>query len=256
MIGRAALALVLATCIFSERASAQTSEAGQDIYARGIAHYKLGELREAITDFKSAYAVKPTPALLFNLAQAYRRVGEPEAALVFYRSFVSAAPPSLARDDAKRRIEELSAASSKDDAPPAPPPVVAAPPPVVSAAPPSEPPPRIASSSNARRAGAIALVASTAAVGVVLLATATGLAVHAQQIDHELGAPSQGAAWSVAEQDRLDDGRASSQGATALYVLGAGALAASVVSAVVCRRVLRREPGARARLERGLRWTF
>jgi hypothetical protein len=62
-----------------------------------------------------------------------------------------------------------------------------------------------------------------------------------------------GAAWSDTYRGRYDDGQAAAQASTAMLVLGAGAIATSVTSAIVFRRAFREQP---LRAAQPLRWTF
>src|SRR5262245_21014805 len=51
-------------------------------------HYELGDYDAAIVEFKEAYVLRPTPLLLFNIAQSHRRAGHIAEALDFYRRFL------------------------------------------------------------------------------------------------------------------------------------------------------------------------
>lgn len=124
-----------------------------------------GKCRQAVAEWNKAMAILHDPALLFNRAECYRTLGEPDAALADYRQFLSDLPKAPNRAQVERRIAELSAKKDKEKAaeaprvapapapapgpvvaPPPPPPVVAAPPPVPrpapeAAAPQQAPPP-------------------------------------------------------------------------------------------------------------------
>ena len=108
-------------------------------HRRGTAAYQLGNWDEAIAAFRQAYALAPTPGLLFNLAQAYRAKG-PEGcadALRTYRAYLREDPQAPNRSltlghvaDMERCVEE-NQNKAKETAPPAsqpqPPPVPAQP---------------------------------------------------------------------------------------------------------------------------------
>jgi hypothetical protein len=125
-----------------------------------------GKCRQAVAEWNKAMAILRDPALLFNRAECYRTLGEPDAALADYRQFLSDLPKAPNRAQVERRIAELSAKKDKEKAaetphvapasapapgpvvappPPPPPPVVDAPPPVPRPAPqaaaPQEAPP-------------------------------------------------------------------------------------------------------------------
>jgi len=105
-----------------------------------------GKCRQAVAEWNKAMAILRDPALLFNRAECYRKLGDPDAALEDYRQFLSDLPKAPNRGEVERRIAELSAEKNKDKekdkvkaieaAPPPPPPVVAAAPPPPVAAPP------------------------------------------------------------------------------------------------------------------------
>jgi|GEM_PF-969653 len=99
-----------------------------------------GKCRQAVAEWNKAMAILRDPALLFNRAECYRKLGEADAALEDYRQFLSDLPKAPNRGEVEKRIAELSAQKDKEKgkekekdkaivAPP-PPPVVFAPSPV------------------------------------------------------------------------------------------------------------------------------
>jgi tetratricopeptide (TPR) repeat protein len=84
------------------------AEARQD-YERGQTHYDLGDYPAAIALFRTAYELSSAPALLFNIAQAYRLSGDCAKALAEYRHFVRLDPQSSRRADADAYIVSLGA---------------------------------------------------------------------------------------------------------------------------------------------------
>ena len=60
---------------------AARDKAAREHYSKGILHYDLGEIDEAIAEFRQAYAISAAPGLLFNIAQAYRFKKDYEQAL-------------------------------------------------------------------------------------------------------------------------------------------------------------------------------
>ncbi|HEY3353488.1 MAG TPA: tetratricopeptide repeat protein [Polyangia bacterium] len=97
------------------RASAQPDETAQAKahYLKGKEHLKANQLQDAIKEFKRAYLIKRIPAILFNIAQVYRKLGEGSMALHFFEKFVADAPASDPnRKEAKAIIEELRAAGT------------------------------------------------------------------------------------------------------------------------------------------------
>lgn len=257
-----ALPFVLGLMLLFPSVLARADDSGdaQRHYEAGTAHYRVGEFAEAIDEFKAAYSISPSTPALFNLAQCYRQLGAARRALFFYRSFVAAAPPSQARDDARVIIEELGAQLTAPPKAEHPQPVALAP----SPSPSPEPQLVVASPPHQMsRNSAIALVASTAGSGLALVAAGAGLSAYAHETGDDLASPAHGSAWTRADALRYASGHEAAQAATALYVVGASAIAASVVSALVCRRSLAGEQSKQARHSSrmtasagGAQWTF
>lgn len=59
---------------------------------RGRALHDAGDYASAIVAFTQAYAMAPSPALLFNLAQAYRLQGNCDDAVVMYQRYLATEP--------------------------------------------------------------------------------------------------------------------------------------------------------------------
>ncbi len=64
---------------------------------RGRKHHDEGNYAAAIAAFTEAYALAPSPALLFNLAQSYRLGGHCDDAATMYKRFLATDPPADAR---------------------------------------------------------------------------------------------------------------------------------------------------------------
>ncbi|HEX2691413.1 MAG TPA: tetratricopeptide repeat protein [Kofleriaceae bacterium] len=56
---------------------------------RGRAFHDAGDYDSAIAAFTQAYAIAPSPALLFNLAQSYRLQGNCDSAALMYRRYLT-----------------------------------------------------------------------------------------------------------------------------------------------------------------------
>lgn len=72
-------------------------------FAEGTVAYDLGEFQKALQAYSEAYRLAPRPALLFNVAQCHRQLGQDERAAFFYRRFLhlsgqDAANAGLARE--------------------------------------------------------------------------------------------------------------------------------------------------------------
>jgi hypothetical protein len=103
-------------------AHAQPKQSADDLYKDGVKQYNLGEFSKAIEQFKAAYALEDKPAYLYNIAQAYRQLGDCKNALFFYRRFLSlkandtAKPlPANLKAEIEGRIAELDACAKEAD---------------------------------------------------------------------------------------------------------------------------------------------
>jgi tetratricopeptide (TPR) repeat protein len=76
-------------------------------FRRGKKAYDLGHYTEAAREYEQAYEAKESPALLYNLGQAYRLGGQPEKALAAYRAFLRNQPNAENRDQVLAFIETL-----------------------------------------------------------------------------------------------------------------------------------------------------
>src|SRR5213595_2135419 len=83
-----------------------TAEAKQH-YNKAIQYYDLGRFEEAAKEFEAAYELKQDPTLLYNLAQAYRRMGSGKRALELYKNFLRKVPETPLREEVEARIAAL-----------------------------------------------------------------------------------------------------------------------------------------------------
>ncbi|MSP62630.1 MAG: tetratricopeptide repeat protein [Myxococcales bacterium] len=79
------------------------------LFHRGTTHYNLTEYKEALADFTEAYRLKPDAAFLFNVAQSYRQLGEPERAAQFYRNYLREAKSPPNRVEVEKFIADADA---------------------------------------------------------------------------------------------------------------------------------------------------
>ncbi len=92
-------------------AADETSEAREHAQ-KGKAFMDLGKYSEAAAEYESAYADKPDPTLLLNLAQAYRLAGNGNKAIFFYRKYLQHVPKSPYRADIEEKIAALEKAGA------------------------------------------------------------------------------------------------------------------------------------------------
>jgi len=87
-------------------------------YDAGTTAYNLGDFLTAANEYREAYKVKPLPAILYNIAQAYRLGGDRKQAVFFYRSYLRNVPASPDRAECEERIRTLEAEMTANQAAP------------------------------------------------------------------------------------------------------------------------------------------
>ena len=82
--------------------------------AQARAHFKQGKVfldrqlySEAIKEFELAYQQAPLPALLYNIAQAYRLEGDLDKAIETYQRFLATEAEGQAADEAREHVADL-----------------------------------------------------------------------------------------------------------------------------------------------------
>lgn len=91
-------------------ASATARAAGEDaktLFDRATVQFRVGQFHDAAQTYQRVYELHPDPVLLYNCAQSFRLANEPDKALLFYRSFLSAKPDAPNREEVEGRIAEL-----------------------------------------------------------------------------------------------------------------------------------------------------
>jgi tetratricopeptide (TPR) repeat protein len=93
---------------------ARTAEARRH-FQQGRKLLDAGSYAEAIAEFETALSLKPSPELLFNIAQAYRLKGDAKQALETYKRFIELRPEGPAADEARGHIEALTKQIEEDE---------------------------------------------------------------------------------------------------------------------------------------------
>jgi tetratricopeptide (TPR) repeat protein len=93
--------------------AADDTSVAREHFEKGKAFMDLGKYNEAAAEYEAAYADKPDPTLLLNLAQAYRQAGNGEKALRFYRKYLQYVPRSPYRADIEDKIAALEKQQGK-----------------------------------------------------------------------------------------------------------------------------------------------
>jgi tetratricopeptide (TPR) repeat protein len=196
---RAIVLALVATAATGTRAHAESAEAQVErLAAEAVNAYRGAEYNRAVELLTRAYEIRQVPALLYNLAKAYDKLGDVEHAYDSYRRYADSAdadPKLKAKADA--RLATLETVRRKQAPPhrlaePTPPPEVEHPPPkpAVVEPPPSQPLPPTAEQikeqlkddrqRDRRRDRYVTLGLGIGAVAFV--ATAIGLSVSALEL--------------------------------------------------------------------------
>ena len=108
---RVLLLLLVATIAQADETSAEARAR----YQRGTHRYQLNDYQGALAEFETAYRLKADAALLFNVAQCHRQLGQFQEAAERYREFLRKAGDL---DQSRRKkIEQLIEALSQEGKP-------------------------------------------------------------------------------------------------------------------------------------------
>jgi tetratricopeptide (TPR) repeat protein len=99
--------LVCIALVVSATANAENRAAAREAFRRASQHYKLGEYREALEEFKAAYREYEDPTFLFNIAQCERQLDMRSDAIRAYRMYLADAPDASNRDEVRQLIAKL-----------------------------------------------------------------------------------------------------------------------------------------------------
>ncbi len=91
-----------------------------EAYTEGARLFDLRRFREALAAFERSYLKFESPALLYNIAQCHKALGEFGEAKNFYETYLRMSPDASDRAEVERTIAELSAQLARPFAPPAP----------------------------------------------------------------------------------------------------------------------------------------
>jgi tetratricopeptide (TPR) repeat protein len=177
--GLAALLASAPNAAFGQQPELQNSEAPPEARAhfeRGREHFRAGRYREAILELEAALELDPdSPTLMYNVAYANELLGELEQAIVYYRKYIDALPPSAADEREKIELTLRRLEGHREQvkaAPPKPSPSVAS---TKAVRPPAPKPPRTDGFGNADAwfwvslGGGVAMLGGATAAGLLAL---------------------------------------------------------------------------------------
>jgi tetratricopeptide (TPR) repeat protein len=115
-------------------------------YERASRAYDVGRFDDAIEEYQKVYEIGNDPAMLFNIAQAYRLNDRPADAVRFYRRYLELGHNVRNREDVEQKIADLEKLIGAPPERPsaaaqAAPPLAPSPAPAAPAAAPTSPPP-------------------------------------------------------------------------------------------------------------------
>lgn len=111
VLARLCLVLVLA---FVPRIALADKQQAVPLVQQADKDYKLGRFAEALDGYTRAYELFPAPALLFNIGQCHRNLGQHERAVFFFRGFLRDNPSSPNRAVVEELIKESEAALERE----------------------------------------------------------------------------------------------------------------------------------------------
>jgi tetratricopeptide (TPR) repeat protein len=76
-------------------------------YEKATRAYDIEKYGEAVDEYQKAYEIGGDPAMLYNIAQAYRLNDQLPDALHFYRRYLQRSPNARNREDVERKIADL-----------------------------------------------------------------------------------------------------------------------------------------------------
>jgi iron complex outermembrane receptor protein len=80
-------------------------------FREGMALIAAGQVERGIAELKRAYAIKPHPAVLYDIAKAYVEIGDIEEALGYFRQYVATDPAD--KEHVLKVMQRLQAAIGK-----------------------------------------------------------------------------------------------------------------------------------------------
>jgi len=87
--------------------SADQKQEMRQHYEKATRAYDIEKYGEAVDEYQKAYEIGGDPAMLYNIAQAYRLNKQLPDALHFYRRYLQRSPNARNREDVERKINDL-----------------------------------------------------------------------------------------------------------------------------------------------------
>jgi tetratricopeptide (TPR) repeat protein len=110
------LLLVLFVTLLAARvayAEDPSTKSAKRHFDRGQKLFNLGKFDEALDEYQQAYEAKEIPAILFNIGQCYRNLGDYDAAVFSFKKYLKLEPDADNRDQVEEYITELEEEQEK-----------------------------------------------------------------------------------------------------------------------------------------------
>lgn len=116
MTSPARLLLVLIVTLIAVRvahAEDPATRSAKRHFDRGQKLFNLGKFDEALDEYQQAYEAKEIPAILFNIGQCYRNLGDFDAAVFSFKKYLKLEPDADNREQVEEYITELETEQEK-----------------------------------------------------------------------------------------------------------------------------------------------
>ena len=86
---------------------ADDAQKARELFTQGNTYFDIGQFDKAIDAWQNGYQLKNDPGFLYNIAQAYRTMGDAQKAVFFYKRYLSNSPKARNRAEVEQKIEAL-----------------------------------------------------------------------------------------------------------------------------------------------------
>ena len=93
---------------------AEVTRMAKEHYKAGLEAYQSGNYGSAIKELKKAYLLKRLPAFLLNIGATYRKMGDNDHAISYYKKYLTEAPEARDRADVEKIVAELQSGGAKE----------------------------------------------------------------------------------------------------------------------------------------------
>jgi Tetratricopeptide repeat len=97
------------------RAADENTLKAKEHFQKGQTHYSLGEFNDAVTEFREAFRLRNEPAILFNIGQSMRQLGNYKQAYFYYSQYLSKRPDAVNRSEVEGFMEAMKAKMDADE---------------------------------------------------------------------------------------------------------------------------------------------